>query len=333
MLKCKKPFRVFPTINGKKTKSIIESPKGDFLVGCGVCPQCKKQYVNNWLMRILHEKKYKKKGMFITLTYDDDSLVNEKRKLNGKEFYRRRVNKYGQAILEKKDLQDFIKKVRKKVEEVKNKLRINYGKISYLGCGEYGDKTGRPHYHMIILGLDYVNEMDVDIIKESWKHGMVDIGTAQEESIRYTLKYIDKKFNGEMLFSEYVSLDMTPVFKVSSKNIGLEWLVDNYERIIIDGGIYSKGKVLPVPRYYRKKLKEILTNEEYDKFLLNDLKNRKDRELAEIKDIIDYDFNNIWFDVKPMYVKGKIEEEQRRSAEQADLNIKSKNKLFSRGKI
>ena len=59
----------------------------------------------------------------MTLTYDEKNLPDR---------------------LKKEHLQKFIRNLRDDGKEIK-----------YFACGEYGDTTNRPHYHMCIFGSDF----------------------------------------------------------------------------------------------------------------------------------------------------------------------------------
>lgn len=91
---------------------------------CGSCAECMAGKANDWLVRNYYEEKAHEKKCFITLTYAKNP-----------------------RILIKKDLQDFIKRLRKYLEKSKIKIR-------YFGCGEYGTLNYRPHFHLIIYGWE-----------------------------------------------------------------------------------------------------------------------------------------------------------------------------------
>ena len=93
------------------------------IVPCGQCSECRKIRANMWAIRMMHEIKYHNVNIFVTLTYNDESMADG-------------------AQLVQKDLTDYIKRVRKAVEP---------RKIKYYACGEYGERFGRPHYHLIFL--------------------------------------------------------------------------------------------------------------------------------------------------------------------------------------
>lgn len=105
--------------NGVYKETSYKARKGDTYETntwgkCGTCAECMAEKANNWLVRNYYEEKAHEKKCFITLTY----AKNPK-------------------ILIKKHLQDFIKRLRKKLEPIK---------IRYFGCGEYGTLKGRPHF-------------------------------------------------------------------------------------------------------------------------------------------------------------------------------------------
>ncbi len=74
----------------------------------------------------------------MTLTYDDEHLpINDYVDSDGVI--------HGKPTLRKRDVQLFLKRLRK------NYKYDNH--IKYFCCGEYGGKTFRPHYHLIIFGF------------------------------------------------------------------------------------------------------------------------------------------------------------------------------------
>lgn len=55
--------------------------------------------------------------------------------------------------------------------------------------GEYGDLSGRAHYHAIIYGLPTWSEL----FQKTWKHGMVHVGELTPDSAQYVAGYVVKK--------------------------------------------------------------------------------------------------------------------------------------------
>lgn len=153
----------------------------------------------------------------------------------------------------KKDLQNFFKRLRKKL---KNKT------IKYYACGEYGDSTLRPHYHAIIIGwkpslesLYYINKDVVQSreLQRLWKFGFNTVGSVTKESIQYVAGYIRKKLSGKKEVNPYAPREAP--FQLSSQNLGYEYSQKYWERIL--KGETVNGKNLGIPRYYIKKLATI----------------------------------------------------------------------------
>ena len=93
---------------------------------CGKCPPCLRRRVSGWSFRLVKQGEQACSALFVTLTYDDEKVPK---------------TASGLMTLQKSDLQKFFKRLRKKTHE----------KISYYAVGEYGDKTQRPHYHIILF--------------------------------------------------------------------------------------------------------------------------------------------------------------------------------------
>lgn len=127
-------------------------------------------------MRCVHESQMHENNCFITLTYDQLHLP-----IHGS--------------LDVKHWQLFAKRVRKKV-----------GKFRFFHCGEYGDKTMRPHYHALLFGVDFTNDPQAQIIKSGkhrlwrspqldrlWGKGHASVGALVYETARYVASYAIKK--------------------------------------------------------------------------------------------------------------------------------------------
>nr|QJB20055.1 MAG: replication initiator protein [Microvirus sp.] len=220
-MKCLKPVLITKNLDHEKFPDGLWIP-------CGQCMSCRILKREEWVLRIMHEAEYWKESIFVTLTYDDNHLpVNES--------------------LVKKDLQDFFKRLRK-----------NSGKkLKYFACGEYGEETGRPHYHAIIFGMDFLNETDRDLIKMSWDKCKWDtqkkaFGDVCGKSIRYVVAYIEKKIVGKQ--EKYAYENIQSPFHILSNGLGKEYAKANKERIEKDGYISIQGTKRGVPRYYSEVL-------------------------------------------------------------------------------
>lgn len=193
-------------------------------VPCGKCLPCRNEKSFEWSRRLTDELGYWKKSVFITLTYDEDHLE---------------YNSKGYPTLSKSTLQKFIKRLRRALgyHNIDTKLK-------YFACGEYGDRTSRPHYHIIIFGLG-LWKYDKQLIKDCWTFGSIDFGSVTRASIKYVASYVNKK-TGSGFDDTYSMLDIQEPFRLMSHKIGYQYCVDN--RQLIEQFNYGAG----LPRYYKK---------------------------------------------------------------------------------
>lgn len=218
----------------------LKEDNGGYQVPCGKCYNCKMRRASNWSVRLMNHYEDAKNGIFVTLTYDTRYVP---------------ITKKGFMTLEKKHVQNFIKRLRQwHKDEAKS--------ISYYAVGEYGGKTYRPHYHIILFNAN------IEYIEKSWsdcvdkrnakfrKLGEIHYGTLTEASVGYTLKYISKAKRIPLHEND----DRIPEFALMSKGIGLSYLKDKIikwhleksdERIYIP---LKDGKKASMPRYYKDKI-------------------------------------------------------------------------------
>lgn len=136
---------------------------------CGKCQGCLRQRRRAWIGRMLAEQTQHEECSFLTLTYSDDNLP----------VVRDPETDLWHPTLHKKHLQKFLRKTRKKIAPWGKSLR-------HFACGEYGTKTGRPHYHIIAFGLGVgANGLFNDI----WQMGYVSTYEATARTMAYVSKY------------------------------------------------------------------------------------------------------------------------------------------------
>lgn len=226
MAKCIYPITIGSKDGMKKWK----------VVPCGKCVPCKRRRQAQWSFRLLQEMQHCFSAAFLTITYNDENLT------------------YGELwpTLVKRDLQLFIKRLRKKHHTLSDK------KIIYYACGEYGTQTYRPHYHMIIYNL--VPQLLFDApLSEIWKMGNIRVDPCNIQTIQYTSKYVmksDKKPDG-----------VQAEFSLMSKGIGKNFLTDAvkkyYKNNQIPYVIWKDGQKMSMPRYFKE---AIFTEEELRAF-------------------------------------------------------------------
>lgn len=145
-------------------------------VPCNECAICMQRKVFGFVQRCKFEaQQYDSRPWFVTLTYDNEHLPK------------------GNS-LDKRDVQLFLKRLRINLK----RHGFDY-KIRYVMVGEYGSNTHRPHYHLILFGINSFTHqecLDVsDIIYTSWKNGFIQhrqVDPSNEATFYYTTKYMRK---------------------------------------------------------------------------------------------------------------------------------------------
>lgn len=208
--------------------------EGRIHVPCGKCIFCRSKRRNDWSFRLYQEYTNSDSAYFITLTYGQEKL----------RYYRDEETGEIHPSVHKKDLQDFIKRLRyfqSKIEKSKQ--------IRYYACGEYGEKTARPHYHLILFNLDLsLKEKILDI----WNLGHVHIGICNVKTIAYTTKYVLKQTSKPKTFVQ-------PTFSIMSKRpaLGSSYLEKNsmYHKELKKYTVKNHdGNEQRLPRYYKDKI-------------------------------------------------------------------------------
>lgn len=144
---------------------LLNSETGDTLplyivVPCGSCIICRKRKANALAVRaIMETESCGSAPLFITLTYNNEHLPH---------------NDLGYETLQKKDLQLFFKRLRSLLD---NENLIH--SLRYLACGEYGSKTKRPHYHILLWNFPLSHFRDIlaaqAFIQKAWSYFQTDI--------------------------------------------------------------------------------------------------------------------------------------------------------------
>lgn len=230
-MKCTNPVRI--QIKPKTGYASWKYPDG-LTVPCGKCIFCRIHKRKEWSIRMLHEKEEHNDSSFITLTYSDVHLPSN-------------------SSLSKRHLQLFIKRLRKSMAP---------SRIKYFACGEYGDKTHRPHYHAILFGVG-LNKVHKQHVMDSWPYAdwsnptikRKSFGLAEPDSIRYVAQYIDKKLSGDLAYEEYESKQRDPVFRLLSLGIGANYCDRFGSQFTQQGHITINGVKHAIPRYYLKRLR------------------------------------------------------------------------------
>lgn len=234
-----------------------------FEIPCGKCLGCRQAQSMEWSNRLMLESYYHKSVYFVTLTYNDDFI----RPCFGYNPENAEAHIFG--TLDKEHIQKFIKRI-----------RFNSGSedLRYYCAGEYGDRTLRPHYHLILFGLNLpfgdlipcgISETGNQyyrskFLEQNWSdprthesYGFVSCEPANYYTFKYVSAYVTKKLGKEPNYV-YECRGQIPPFSLQSRNpaIGLRYYLDHPE-CVEEGFIYlstvKEGLKIPVPKYFVKK--------------------------------------------------------------------------------
>lgn len=159
-------------------------------VPCGKCPECIQQKRAEWSLRSAVEFDYCTKNggyvYFDTLTYRDRDIPR----------YREH------ACFLRKHLQDFLKRIRKRIAK---DYGIKERAFRYFYVSEYGHEHKRPHYHILFfVPGSFPYTALKKYIKEEWIYGFTDLnsvkfpfrGVVQNQfCCEYVAKYVSKPDN------------------------------------------------------------------------------------------------------------------------------------------
>lgn len=230
------------TASGKRRLQFqVTGSFGDALeIACGQCIGCRLERARQWSLRLMHEAQFHDQKAFITATYTDSS-----------------VPRGGSLSID--DYQRFLKRLRR---------RISPQRVRFFGCGEYGDITFRPHYHLILFGWDapdkrlYSRSTKGDgeplytsqLLDDIWGLGSVRIGSVTQQSAGYVARYCVKKVTGTRAEAHYGT--RTPEFMTCSNGIGKQWFERYRTDLYPDDFAVMKGRRYRVPEYYDRQLPE-----------------------------------------------------------------------------
>lgn len=198
------------------------------LVPCRQCPECKQMRAREWSLRCMLETQKYEQNCFLTLTYENNPVK-----------------------LIKKDLQDFIKRLRKHIEPKK---------IKYFACGEYGSKRWRPHFHIIIFNHDFTDKWKTnnsnsnkemyhsDTLDRIWGKGITTIQDVTINSCGYCALYSStpRKYLPPLL-------QETPEFNLMSQGLGLDTIIQNIDKYAETDEIFLDGQSYKIPNIALKK--------------------------------------------------------------------------------
>lgn len=241
---CTSPMRAYRTPDGVTFDRRLGYPS-PFYFSCGQCKSCRKTKRLQKATRIVHEAAMHSRNCFLTLTYDNNHLPSN-------------------HSLDKAHPLAFLRTWRKQVRD-ENKCRFEQQQLRYYLVGEYGEKTHRPHYHIIVFGQDFADDRipwtsgenqpttyRSEFAELIWKKGTIVIGDVNPASANYVTKYVTKIITGKQQAITYGA--RTPPFSSGSTNPGLGklWIEQYMSDVYPQDKLYIPGQKEPVqpPPYY-----------------------------------------------------------------------------------
>lgn len=203
--------------NGKR--NIVFRPEAGALyrplgLPCGTCVACLLERSRQWAVRCTHEASLSESNCFVTLTYDDEHLP-------------------WASSLYGRDVQLFLKRLRKEFSDET---------IRYFLCGEYGERFGRPHYHLLLFGFDFSDKVILGsrrgqsiwrspCLERLWPYGRSEIGSVTFESAAYVARYVMKKqvkrdAVDELREPEFIRMSLKP-------GVGVPWIEKFFKEVYL----------------------------------------------------------------------------------------------------
>lgn len=223
-----------------------------FPLPCRKCSECLQKRSKELAVQSVFEARSRPDNCVLILTYDNEHL--------------------GENKLDYSHVQEFQKRLRRYVQYTYNK------KIRFLTVGEYGDKKGRMHWHMIVFGwkpektaegmeMYYGGKFNADPrwrsrkLDSLWQRGYVDVDHASDGNIFYVSRYVHKKFVKGMDLDCTLPLDRSEK-KTSSMGLGLNYFLTHLKTFIRRKRIDLVGYKYKIPRYYMDLLKKLVSEDE-----------------------------------------------------------------------
>lgn len=203
----------------------VDRPEGTsgLSLPCGGCLACRCNKARDWSIRCQLELRDHRDTVWSTLTYDDSSLP---------------------ITLRPDHLSAFVKRLRARLELSDRRFR-------FFASGEYGERTQRPHYHMIHFGMSEDDERE---IQAAWPHGMIRVDPISPRAISYVAGYVSKKIGYKLDRAERVDPETgecytwEPPFIRMSRRPGIGSSAREHWQSWRTAAVVG-GRKVPVPRF------------------------------------------------------------------------------------
>lgn len=246
---CFHPLKGWKTGSGRLVFSQERGTVAPLTVPCGQCIGCRLERSRQWAVRMMHEASLHADNCFVTLTYSNEHLPP-----------------YGSLV--KADFQKFMKRLRKEIAPAR---------VRFFHAGEYGDRLGRPHYHVCLFGYGFPDKVEFTrrgghpvyrsrLLERVWPYGLSEIGSLTFESAAYVARYVTKKVTGQAAEDHYCIADaesgeavmLQPEYATMSRRpgIGARWLEKFSDEVYPNDEVVMRGRAMKPPRAYDVRFKE-----------------------------------------------------------------------------
>lgn len=248
---CRSPLRQYHAPSGWSFNAA--KPHTEFRdLNCGVCMDCRIRKAREWAIWCYHEGKMHERSCAVDLTYANNPVA-----------------------LCRRDVTLFFKSLR------------NAGyKFSYFGCGEYGEIGLRPHYHLLLFGIDFRQDRypwkrskkgtllyRSPTLEKHWEHGNSTVSDLSPKAAEYAARYSLKKINGRaadeadpdtglrpydrlMPDDTVIEVPKEMLFCSRQPAIGLRWFLEYAEEVYPRDFVVMNGKEYRPPQYYDSLLRK-----------------------------------------------------------------------------
>lgn len=238
-------------------------------IACGNCMECRKKKSREWQARLLEDIKEHKNGIFITLTFSDQSIAELTDIINKEqidketgEVFKRNIKGYQlDNLIATIAMRRFNERWRKKYKKA-----IRHWMVTELG------HNGTQNIHLHGIMWTELNKLEAyKEIEEIWKYGHIwprekqdRINTyVNEKTVTYTTKYVSKL---DQHHKNYKSIILTSAGIGSNYLKGYEWKQNKFNNTNTNTGYRTKtGHIISLPIYWRNK---IYTENEREKLWL-----------------------------------------------------------------
>lgn len=252
---------------------------------CGKCASCMITKRKDMSVRLAHEASQFENCCFITLTYSEENLPctnPEKFKSSASEVVRGIDFNHDLPTLLPRDVQLFMKRLRRHLEYQPKRqkgVRDHIEHIRYFAVGEYGTKSHRPHYHILIFGWKPSDGKLLFLkdgrpvfrsaqIEKCWTLGISSFSNVTPYVAKYCARYVTKKYarldGAKTDWDKYIETCIVPEFTLQSVRnggIGATWF-DKFGAAACKVGLccVRMGERIAkctIPKYYWNRLRKV----------------------------------------------------------------------------